>query len=212
MTADQPFPQHREEGSGGQQIVLTRSAAGTVAQTATVAPPPLVIGVDLSLTCTGIAGASWTDHVRPRGLTGHPRLAHLIQHVGSFIRHADLVVFEGPSYGPGAKHRHEDLAGLRVIMRHWCWKRSIPYAVVPPSCRALYATGRGNATKGEVRTAIADRYGIHTEGRARYDEADAFVLCAAGLHHLGHPLAPAPERNATALNGCTWPQLEGLAA
>lgn len=179
--------------------------------TATAARP-LVIGVDLSLTCTGIAGAGWTDHVRPKNLTGHPRLAFLVEHIGSYLRHADLVVFEGPSFGPGVKHRHEDLAGLRVMMRHWCWKRGIRYAVVPPSNRALYATGRGNAAKGEVRTAVADRYGIHTEGRARYDEADALVLAAMGLHHLGHPLAEVPDRNATALIGCQWPDTEGLAA
>ncbi|WP_326597766.1 hypothetical protein [Streptomyces sp. NBC_01803] len=179
----------------------------------TVAPaPPLVIGADLSLTCTGLAGAGWTDFVRPKNLKGHPRLAHLVDHIGDFIRNADLVVFEGPSYGNGVRHRHEDLAGLRVMLRHWCWKRGIPYAVVPPSNRAMYATGRGNASKGEVRTAITDRYGIELDGPARYDRADAYALLAAGLHHLGHPLAPVPERNATALAGCQWPDTEGLAA
>lgn len=166
---------------------------------------PLVIGLDLSLTCTGIAGTGWTDHIRPKNLTGHERLAYLIDQVGSFIRAADLAVIEGPSYGGGVQHRHEDLAGLRVMIRQWCWTHSIPYAVVPPSCRALYAAGRGNASKGEVRTAIADRYGIELEGRARYDEADAYALLAMGLHWLGHPLAPVPDKNATGLTGSQWP-------
>jgi hypothetical protein len=166
---------------------------------------PLVIGLDLSLTCTGVAGAGWTDNIRPKNLTGHERLAFLVEQVGSFVRSADLAVIEGPSFGGGVKHRHEDLAGLRVMVRHWCWSHGIPYAVVPPSCRALYAAGRGNAAKGEVRTCVAERYGIELEGRARYDEADAYALLAMGLHQLGRPLAPVPEKNATALTGCQWP-------
>lgn len=166
---------------------------------------PLVIGLDLALTCTGVAGTGWTDHIRPANLTGHPRLQHLLDQVVMFVRNADLVVIEGPSFGGGVKHRHEDLAGLRVMVRHACWRRGIPYAVVPPSCRALYAAGRGNASKGEVRTSIADRYGIELEGRARYDEADAYALLAMGLHHLGLPLADVPEKNATGLTGCQWP-------
>jgi Holliday junction resolvasome RuvABC endonuclease subunit len=166
---------------------------------------PLVIGLDLSLTCTGVAGAGWTDYIRPKKLTGHPRLDFLVDQVVTFIRNADLVVIEGPSFGGGVKHRHEDLAGLRVMVRHACWRRGIPYALVPPSCRALYAAGKGSASKGEVRTSVADRYGIELEGRARYDEADAYALLAMGLHWLGESLAPVPEKNATGLTGCQWP-------
>ncbi|MFI0897092.1 hypothetical protein [Streptomyces sp. NPDC020983] len=166
---------------------------------------PLVIGLDLSLTCTGVAGVGWADSIRPKNLLGHDRLAFLLDEVGTFIRRADLVVIEGPSFGGGVKHRHEDLAGLRVMVRQWCWSHTIRYAVVPPSCRALYAAGRGNAAKGEVRTSVTERYGIEFEGRARYDEADAYALLAMGLDWLGHPLAPVPEKNASALVGCQWP-------
>lgn len=181
------------------------------AQTPAPGPRPLVVGLDLSLTCTGVAGEGWTAHIRPKNLTGHPRLAHLLDEIGTYIRNADLVVIEGPSFGAGVKHRHEDLAGLRVMVRHWCWKHHIPYAIVPPSCRALYAAGKGNASKGEVRTSIADRYGIECEGRARYDMADAYALAAAGLDWLGHPLAEVPEKNRSALASCQWPDHETAA-
>lgn len=172
---------------------------------------PLVIGLDLSLTCTGVAGAGWVDYIKPGKLTGHPRLAFLVDRVITFIKKADLVVIEGPSFGAGVRHRHEDLAGLRVMVRHACWRRSIPYAVVPPSNLKLYAAGRGNADKGEVRTAVHERYGIDCDGPARYDMADAYTLAAMGLHHLGVPLAEVPEKNATGLGGCAWPDL-GLVA
>ncbi|MCM2427358.1 hypothetical protein [Streptomyces sp. RKAG337] len=173
-------------------------------------PRPLVIGLDLSLTCTGVAGAEWTEHIKTTA-KGHLRLAYILEQIATYIRAADLVVIEGPSFGGGVKHRHEDLAGLRVMTRHLCWTKGIDYAVMPPSCRALYAAGKGNASKGEVRTAITERYGMQLEGRARYDEADAYALCAAGLDWLGYPLAPVPEKNATALTGSQWPDRKAVA-
>ncbi|WP_329292895.1 hypothetical protein [Streptomyces pseudovenezuelae] len=174
---------------------------------------PRVIGLDLSLTCTGVAGEGWTDTIRPRtGVRGHPRLAFIVEHITEHIRGADLVVIEGPSFGGGVAHRHEDLAGLRVMVRHACWRRGIPYAVVPPSCRALYATGKGSGSKGEVRDAIRTRYGVECDGPGRYDQADAYTLLAMGLHHLGWPLAVVPDNNRRGLDGSQWPTTEGLAA
>ncbi|MER5559655.1 hypothetical protein ABT071_13720 [Streptomyces sp. NPDC002506] len=166
---------------------------------------PLVIGLDLSLTSTGVAGEGWTDHIRTK-TRGDYRLNYLAGHISSFIRRADFVVMEGPSFGHGALAGHEEMAGLRVLVRQYCYRHHIPYAVIPPSSLKLYAAGYGKAAKGEVRSAIADRYGIHTEGAARYDEADAYAALAAGLHWLGYPLALVPERNAKALDGCAWPE------
>lgn len=178
------------------QLSLTSTAAG---------PRPLVIGLDLSLTCTGIAGADWTDKIRTP-LRGDARLAYLEDTIASFIRAADMVAMEGPSFGHAGPRFHEDLAGLRVIVRRYCHRHRVPYAVMPPSNVKLYAAGRGNATKGEVRSAVADRYGIRTEGPGRYDEADAFTTVAAAYDWLGMPLADVPDRNRTALAGVAWPE------
>ncbi|MDG4531662.1 hypothetical protein [Streptomyces sp. AV19] len=167
-------------------------------------PRPLVIGLDLSLTSTGVAGVGWTDRIRTK-LRGDARLAHVEAAVVSYIRHADLVAMEGPSFGHGALPGHEDLAGLRVLVRRYCYRHRIPYAVVPPSSLKLYVAGYGRATKGEIRSAVADRYSIRTEGAARYDEADAYGVLAAACDWLGHRLAPVPETNARALAGCQWP-------
>jgi Holliday junction resolvasome RuvABC endonuclease subunit len=180
-------------------------AAGLTTRPAAAGATPLVIGLDLSLTSTGIAGHGWTDHIRTK-TRGDARLDYLLSSIADFIKLADLVVLEGPSYGHAALAGHEDLAGLRVLVRRYCWRHQIPYAVIPPSSLKLYATGRGNATKGEVRSAVADRYGIHTEGAARYDEADAYVAMAAGMDWSGHRLAAVPERCAGALAGCAWPE------
>jgi Holliday junction resolvasome RuvABC endonuclease subunit len=185
-------------------------AAGPTPRPAAGTTRPLVVGLDLSLTCTGIAGTGWTDHVRTK-LRGDHRLGYLVDTIGSFIRSADMVVMEGPSYGHANLGGHEELAGLRCAIRLWCHRRDIPYGVVPPSSLKLYATGYGRASKGEIRSAIADRYGVETEGAARYDEADAYTALAMGLHHLGYPLADVPERNAKALDGCVWPEFVAVA-
>jgi Holliday junction resolvasome RuvABC endonuclease subunit len=175
-------------------------------------PTPLVIALDLSLTSTGIAGEGWTDHIRTKQLRGDERLDYLERGIASFIRSADLVATEGPSYGHSGVRLHEDLVYLRGWVRRYCYRHQIPYAVVPPSSLKLYAAGYGKASKGEIRSAIADRYSVHTEGPARYDEADAYGVLAAARDWLGHPLAEVPERQRRALDGCQWPDREAVTA
>ncbi|MFJ8855147.1 hypothetical protein [Streptomyces sp. NPDC102437] len=187
----------------------TTPAAGLTPRPA-AGPTPLVIGLDLSLTCTGVAGAGWSDIIRTKR-RGDDRLNHLLAAVADFVKRADLVVMEGPSYGHAALAGHEDLAGLRVLVRQYCYRHQIPYGVVPPSSLKMFATGRGNATKGEVRSGVADRYGHHTEGVGRYDQADAYTAMAMGLHHLGYPLATVPDRALKALDGCAWPEMVAVA-
>ncbi|MEW2351480.1 hypothetical protein AB0904_27905 [Streptomyces sp. NPDC006684] len=172
-------------------------------------PRPVVIGLDLSLTSTGVAGEGWTDRIRTK-LRGDARLVHVIGTVKTFIRSADMVVMEGPAYGHAALAGHEDLAGLRVLVRTYCYQHGIPYAVVPPSTLKLYVAGYGRASKGEVRSAVRDRYGIECEGPARYDEADAYSLVAAAYDWLGLPLAALPDRQRAALDGVAWPDREAV--
>jgi Holliday junction resolvasome RuvABC endonuclease subunit len=169
----------------------------------------VVVALDVSLTCTGVAGAGWTDRIRTK-LRGDERLAYLETEIASFIRAADMVAMEGPSYGHSGPRFHEDLAGLRVLVRRYCHRHDIPYALVPPSNLKLYVTGRGNAAKGEVRSAIADRYDVHTEGVGRYDMADAYGALAAASDWLGQPLASVPDKNRGALAGCQWPEREAV--
>ncbi|WP_369778869.1 hypothetical protein [Streptomyces sp. R33] len=173
-------------------------AAGTT-------PRSLVVGLDLSLTSTGIAGNGWTANVRTK-TRGDARLRILQIAIADYIKQADLVVMEGPSYGHAHLAGHEDLAGLRVLVRQYCYRHHIPYAVMPPSSLKVYATGNGRASKDGVRAAITDRYGYLTEGAARYDEADAYAAMAAGYDWLGQPLKSVPESHRRALDGCAWPE------
>lgn len=197
------------------------------------APPPirpatrrqLVIGLDVAIGTTGVAGEGWTDHIHAKDRSLHARMQHQLDNITDYIKCADLVVIEGAAFAKARFQGMDQLSAMRWMVRHWCWRHDTPYAIVPPDQRIRYMTGTtqpkdpatgkrasGNALKGIVRTAVADRYGIETEGRWRYDEADAYVLLALGLHKVGQRLTDVPDTHAAAIDGCQWPDLTGAAA
>lgn len=170
---------------------------------------PVAIGLDLSLTGTGIASsAGWTRVLRPPvGARGHTRLAWIRQQVlDALPAYPALVVVEGPSYGnQGAARQsgHHERAGLWWLVTHTLWKRDIDYAVASPAARAKYATGKGNADKAAVVREVTRRFDWFTGGE---DEADALVLAAMGADWLGHPIADVPKTHAEALTKVAWPE------
>lgn len=181
-------------------------------------PLPLVIGLDIALVNSGIAGPDWTDHIRTGNLRGEARLDAILDRASSFYRHADLAVIEGPSYGSAMQAGHDEMAAARWLIRLDLYRRGIPTAIVPPQSRTIYAVGAARPkhpesgrrltaaeAKGAVRDAVAERYGIETSGPTRYDQADAFVLTAMGLHWLGYPLVELPASHSRALDGVAWP-------
>jgi hypothetical protein len=182
---------------------------------------PLVIGLDLSLRSTGIAGPDWTDAIRTgKDLAGPARLTHIRNEIADRVKAADLAVIEGPSHGSALQQGHHEMAGLWWMVVCDLHRAGIPYAVVPPDCRTIYATGKARwkgetsvQVKGRVRDAVASRYGIECDGPARYDRADAFILASMGLDWLGYALAPVPDpQNSRGMVKVAWPALAPVVA
>ncbi|MGQ4490896.1 hypothetical protein ACN6LM_001784 [Streptomyces sp. SAS_281] len=186
---------------------------------------PRVVGLDLSLTSTGVAGTDWAYAHRPGRRRSHERLDWLLAAVALGVRDgADLVVVEGAAYAQGAQAGHHELAGLWWLVTQYLWRNRIPYAVVTPHGRTIYATGRANpaqgwpkkdrsrVAKGMVRSVAVERYGVECEGPGRYDMADATVLAAMGLDWLGYPTVPVPDTHRRALEAVRWPDLIPAAA
>lgn len=196
---------------------MTSLILESVPLTVSTLTPPRVIGIDPSLTCTGVAGDGWADALRCKG-RGHHRIRWLREEIRERTRLADLVVIEGAAYGRGGQAGHHELAGLWWILTQDLWERKIPYAVVNPHSRTIYATGSANPAKdypkakrariakGMVRDAVATRYGLECDGAGRYDKADAFILAAMGLHWAGWPLAVVPDTHRRALDAVPWPE------
>lgn len=185
--------------------------AVTVPGQAADSTTPIVYGLDLSMTSTGVAcSLGWTERVTSSGHRGdslvqrNERLRFITSDITGLVRSdADLVVVEGPSYGSSGAGTW-DRAGL--------WWRVVGALIrvghlvveLPPTVRMKYATGKGNASKDAVLIAAVKRFpGWDIDGN---DTADSMWIMAAGMDALGHPLAVMPAVNRTALDGVAWPE------
>lgn len=170
--------------------------------------PPRIIGIDPSLTSTGVAvidpATGVTLHrVQSKGrkdasLTERDhRLRDLANRIYQHIQTPDLVVIESPAYSNSLGSMH-DRSGLWWLTVRHLHADHIPVLEVPPTTRAKYATGRGNAGKDEVLASVIRRY-PHTDVTGN-DVADALTLAAIGARLTGWPLeGTIPKTNLTAL-------------
>lgn len=177
-----------------------------------VAIDPSLTGTGLCATTTSNPAATFTETITC-GKRGHDRLDFVLREIGDWTRVAQLVVIEGPSYGNqgnGRQSGHHERAGLWWLITHHLWRNNIRYVVVTPSQRALYATGKGNASKDTVLQAATRRYAdIQFDGN---NEADALILAAMAADHYGAPLAIVPAIHRAALAKVDWPQIPSPAS
>lgn len=166
---------------------------------------PRVVGLDYSLTSTGLASTRPHEAtlIRPR-TKGHARLQELKASVSHLIRQArpELVVIESGSYASTSSTFHQ-LAGGWWILAHEIHQLGIPYATVPPGTLKRFAAGSGTADKKTMEAAARaawPRVPIQND-----DAADAMFLAAMGAHYLGKPIhrTPAPD----AVQAVDWPRV-----
>lgn len=173
----------------------------------TVVTAPRVLGIDPSLTCTGLAGDGWTDTIKTSPKTGdiHTRYDLILTTITDrYLNGVDLVVIEGLSFDSHDTSRK--LAGLGWLLRHDLYRRGVPYADVPPSTLKQFIAGKGNAAKADVTREVTRRFPWFEGGE---DEADAVALCAAGYERLGAPITVVPALNRGALAKVRWPEMVG---
>jgi Holliday junction resolvasome RuvABC endonuclease subunit len=171
-------------------------------------PEPIFIGLDLSLTSTGIAVAH-RGHATVSRVTSKPApttagtAERLIRLVAEIFEHVPTtehthVAIEGPSFGSTGGSAHER-GGLWWLVRTKLERRGIDTVIIPPTSVKKYATGKGNAPKDAVLAAVIRRYpDVEVTGN---DEADALVLAAMCARHHGAPFDIIPADHAVATNG-----------
>lgn len=177
---------------------------------------PFVVGLDLSLTATGVAfGDGSTSTLKaPQPAKGETRtlvmdLDRLVWlrdeileacHQPMTGREADLVVIEDYAFSRANAHAHAlgELAGVVRVALH---EAGIPFVLVGPSALKTYATGKGNATKPDIRTERFKRTGVDERSP---DENDAWWLRAMGMHALGHPVLDLPATHTRGLKSIDW--------
>lgn len=158
-----------------------------------------VVGLDLSLTATGIAdatGQTWT--VKPRN-KGDRRLLDIVSDVLGAAAGVELAVIEDlPNHARAA-----GLTGLvHGAVRLALMRCEVRYATVPPATLKKFAAGRGNAGKPEMAVAAFKRLGVEL---ADDNQTDALWLRAAGLQLLGEPVVQLPAAQVAALDKVVLP-------
>lgn len=146
-----------------------------------------VIAFDLSLTATGVCYSDGsTDLLAPKKLSGLTRLAWLRDEIlercevpGGPADEADLIVLEGYSLGTTRAASHAHSAGeLGGLIRFALWSESYRFAILPPASLKKFATGKGNATKPDMR---AERFKRTGDDERDDNRNDAWWLRQAGL-------------------------------
>ena len=146
-----------------------------------------IIGIDPSLTSTGIAHADGrTTRVhfgaRPKRLTLDQWTVRRVRVVVAAItmasQTADLAVIEGYSYG--SKQKREPLGYLGYSVRAELSRLGVPYLDVAPTALKKFATGSGTASKDEMKSAAIRL--LRLDHNASHDEADALWLRELGRH------------------------------
>ncbi|GEL48081.1 hypothetical protein CHO01_31970 [Cellulomonas hominis] len=176
---------------------------------------PFVVGLDLSLTSTGVALIAHDLSVRTvleksKGTRAdtitarRARLRDLADRVLARCTGATLAAIEAPAYSQAAGAGSHDRSGLWWLVVDGLVSAGVPVIQISPSSRPTYATGKGNSGKDAVIIAVTRRYwGVEI---ADNNEADALVLGAMGARLLGRPIEGSlPQTHLRAMDKLTLP-------
>jgi len=165
------------------------------------------VGLDLSLTSTGFSYGDNQTIVTSKK-KGPERLYQISSDIMYLLSDIDtpLVMIEGYSFSSRNSRAHA-IGELGGVVRVALWGAGIPFIEVPPTVRAKFATGRGNAGKGEVISAVSARTGKVWSGSGADDMCDAWVLEEIGRFKLGHQRFEWPKTHTVALEKIDWGDL-----
>lgn len=179
----------------------------------------MVIGVDPSLTATGMAFLSPDGSIRLDTVASEPgkiedRLLDIMRRINKKVGGAvgapsfkpDLVVIEGLAFGsndPSAQER----SALHFLIRIQLHSQGIPFKLVPPQTLKKFCVGSAGPSvkKEHVLKAVFQRWGVDTMDNNQADAAGLAYIGAAILGRIpatnaaqqqvvDHILAPAKKK------------------
>lgn len=170
---------------------------------------PRVVGIDPSITATGIAD----HHGFMTTIGGDAKIGDKrLRLIAEAVTNAATI---WPAGGQGGS-RDPDVVDLAVIeflpahmkgagitgmvhgvIRLVLMELAVPYVLIPPANLKGYATGRGVGAKADLRMALYKRTGLDC---ADEDQVDAAWLRMMGLDYLGHPVVEMPVAHRKWLN------------
>lgn len=170
----------------------------------------VTMGIDPSLTSTGVSVTGTTVSIR-KSSRGVQRLLDVRDELLQLVvqNSVDCVSIEHYSYASRNSQAHS-IGELGGVMRLALYEANIPFIEIPPTCRAKFATGKGNAGKSEVVSAISARTGVVWDGGDGTDRCDAWVLEEMLRFKLGLSAIDWPKSHTDALEKVDWSPLEKL--
>ena len=170
-----------------------------------------IIGLDLSLTATGVATNAGVSTIKVK-LPEHAnetermrRLHQLVVRIDRACKGADVVMIEGYSYSSKASRSHA-LGELGGAVKLVLLQRGTPFVVPSPAVVKKYATNNGGAGKDlmlvtAVKNAPAP-FEIETN-----DQADAWWLYDMAHAHYTNRELPAYKQHV--LDAIKFPEIPG---
>lgn len=158
----------------------------------------IIIGLDLSLTSTGVANITsgeipTVSRIKSEGRkcdSWTKRHHRLVKHAGNVLDQipagVDLVVIEAPSYGSMTGSQHDRSGFWWMVYESVSRIFHCQILCVPPTTLKKYATGVGNAPKDKMLAETVRSFlVVPVTGN---DEADALQLAALGARYLDIPV------------------------
>lgn len=168
-------------------------------------PRPLrVLGLDLSLTATGVCLTDGTAlTLKTRQKDGDRRLVVIADALTSMIGDGstvDLAVVEDlPQNSFAAKH----VGMVHGVVRAALCRADIPYVLVTAATLKAFATGKGSGDKTPMAMAAYKRASVEFGDD---NQCDAWWLRAAGLDWYGQPEFELPKAQRERLAKAVWPE------
>lgn len=166
-----------------------------------------ILALDLSLTSTGYCHNGETGTISVNE-TGAFRLFLIRKEVEQLINKfsINIVAIEGYAFSSRNSQAHS-IGELGGVVRLLLWELGIPVITIPPTCRAKFATGKGNASKNEVISSISAKTGLVWQNPGADDKCDAWVMEEMVLYRLGRARFAWPEAHVATLEKVDWTYL-----
>ncbi|MFI5525025.1 crossover junction endodeoxyribonuclease RuvC [Streptomyces platensis] len=178
------------------------------AATTAAGPRPRIIGLDLSLTSTGVALPDGTTYrIKTRSQDGDHRLVMIRDNLRRALAAHEPVHLAVVEDLP----RNAMAAGVtgmvQGIARCELADAGVPVAYVVPATLKSYAADHGKADKARMAAAAYLAVGIQFTDDPGGDQCDAWWLRAAGHDWWGAPLFTLPAAQRARLTKAKWPVL-----
>jgi len=168
---------------------------------------PKLMGLDLSLTSTGVSVNGETFSIKPK-TRGIERLIEISDKITNFAVNSRpiAVIIEGYSFGSKFSRAHSlgELGGVVKVDLH---RAGFSTVEIPPKCRAKFATGNGNANKQDVLLSLKAQFPERFYDGYGDDECDAWVLEQMAYAKLNESWYSWSNKQLSALDKIDWTPL-----